>query len=1043
VNPAANGNPQGQAPPSAAPDRSARPREDPEVVRALEEYLAALEAGVEPDREEFLARHPAVAATLADCLEGLEFIRAAAFQVREPAGGGPASPPPGATDFHPEAPLGDYRIVREVGRGGMGVVYEAVQLSLGRRVALKVLPFAAALDPRQLGRFHNEAQAAARLHHSNIVPVFGVGCERGLHFYAMQFIDGQTLAALIRDLRRVAGLGEAAPAPGAAPARPEAGTTPRVALATERSVTAPAHFRRAAQLGIQAADALEHAHRLGVVHRDVKPANLLLDGRGNLWVTDFGLAQFHGDAALTRTGDLVGTLRYMSPEQARARHALVDERTDVYSLGATLYELLTLEPAFAAADRHELLAQIASEEPRPLRRLNPAVPAELETVVLKAMEKDPAERYATAGELADDLRRFLEDRPVRARRATLLQRARKWSRRHRTLVAAAAGVLLVATVAAALSTALVWRAKERAEEAARATAVALRAEAGQRRRAEDRERFAREAAEDLYAQGAEKLLAHRPHMELKERAFLERVLRFYQELSKEQGSDPAIRMETGRAHRRVGTVQHKLGRHAEAEQAYRRAIKLLEPLAASPTSAPVCRYELARSLIGLGDLLLSISRPREAEQAVRRSLALYKGLREQVAKDPALLGQMRPGLLLGAEEVGRQPPALPARLAKECSRILRNELAANYTSLGLALGATGRARDAEEAYQQALALQEELADEAPANADYRHALACTHYNRGELLRSAGQWPKAEQAYGRALALFEKLADDAPAIPVYRHGLAGSRHGLGVALAETGRLAQAEKALRQALELQQRLASDFPALPAYRYSLAVSHNSLGIVLWAAGRHADVEKAFRQSHALLEQLADGHPAVPEYRHQLARTSFNLGSLLEARGRPGDAERPLRQAAALYEKLSADSPRDVRPERAANLNALALVLKNTGRAGEARPLYQQAIALWEKLAADSPQEPAHRSNLGGGLSNLARLLNAEGEWAQARPLLEQAVRHQKAALQQRPGNPVYRRLLRGHYLLLAETLRALGEDREADRARAEAAALPPPQE
>src|SRR5262249_48852905 len=157
-------------------------------------------------------------------------------------------------------------------------------------------------------------------------------------------------------------------------------------------------FRAAAQLGIQAAEALEHAHRLGVVHRDVKPANLLLDVRGNLWVTDFGLAQFRPDTGLTQTGDVLGTLRYMSPEQVRARPALVDHRTDVYSLGATLYELLTLEPVFAANDRNELAAQIAFEEPRPLRHLNKALPAELETIVLKAMEKDPVERYASAQE---------------------------------------------------------------------------------------------------------------------------------------------------------------------------------------------------------------------------------------------------------------------------------------------------------------------------------------------------------------------------------------------------------------------------------------------------------------------------------------------------------------------------------------------------------------------------------------------------------------------------------------------------------------------
>jgi tetratricopeptide (TPR) repeat protein len=202
-----------------------------------------------------------------------------------------------------------------------------------------------------------------------------------------------------------------------------------------------------AQLGVQAAEALDYAHQLGVVHRDIKPGNLMVDGRGQVWVTDFGLAQFRdGETGLTLTGDVVGTLRYMSPEQALARRAVIDHRTDVYSLGATLYELLTLQPAFPGEDRQELLRQIASDEPRPLRKLNRAVPAELETVLHKALAKDPAERYATAQELADDLRRYLEDRPVQARRPPLFTRLRRWCRRHRQLTTAGAVLALAGLV---------------------------------------------------------------------------------------------------------------------------------------------------------------------------------------------------------------------------------------------------------------------------------------------------------------------------------------------------------------------------------------------------------------------------------------------------------------------------------------------------------------------------------------------------------------------------------------------------------------------
>jgi hypothetical protein len=328
-----------------------------------------------------------------------------------------------------------------------------------------------------LQRFKNEAQAAAHLQHQNIVPVYAVGCERGVHYYAMQFIDGQTLAALIGELRRTSGSKASAEAEPTGPYTPSGGgeTAAVAALSTARSTRSPAFFRSVAELGRQAAEALEHAHQLGVIHRDIKPGNLLVDSRGNLWITDFGLAHCQSQASLTMTGDLVGTVRYMSPEQALAQRVVIDHRTDVYSLGATLYELLTLVPAFSGQDRQELLRQIAFEEPRPPRRLNKAIPAELETIVLKAMEKNAAERYGTAQELADDLERWLKDEPIRAKRPTLVQRGRKWARRHRPVVWAAAVCCLVAVTATVASLAFI--AGERAERHAK-VAEALQ-EAGQ------------------------------------------------------------------------------------------------------------------------------------------------------------------------------------------------------------------------------------------------------------------------------------------------------------------------------------------------------------------------------------------------------------------------------------------------------------------------------------------------------------------------------------------------------------------------------------
>jgi serine/threonine protein kinase/WD40 repeat protein len=366
--------------------------------------------------------------------------------------------------------VGDYRLIREIGRGGMGVVYEAEQRSLGRRVALKVLPLAATLDRQQLQRFQIEARAAATLRHPNIVPVYSVGCEHGVHYYAMQLIEGQSLAQVIAHLRESKAPGGAAFSPPGQAERqePSSGsseTSAVAALSTLPNVGTSAYYRCVARLGVEAAEALENAHANGVLHRDVKPANLLLDDSGRLWITDFGLAHLSGDAGLTRTGDIVGTLRYMSPEQALGAPGKVDHRTDIYSLGATLYELLTLERVHAKAEPQQLLAKIAFEEPRRLRQIDRQAPVDLETILAKAMERDPEARYASAREMAEDLKRFLARLPISAKPATMVDRLVKFSRRHHGVVLTAGVAFMVLSTLLIGSVALINRARVQAEAA--------------------------------------------------------------------------------------------------------------------------------------------------------------------------------------------------------------------------------------------------------------------------------------------------------------------------------------------------------------------------------------------------------------------------------------------------------------------------------------------------------------------------------------------------------------------------------------------------
>ena len=409
--------------------------------------------------------------------------------------------------------MGDYRIVREIGRGGMGVVYEAEQVSLGRRVALKVLPWPAGRDRTTLERFRREARASARLHHTNIVPVFEVGQDGEVRYYAMQFIQGQSLDAVIDELRRLrgrsasggasrrpapdgreedrpgdsgtrgigaeagvarslltgrfeprsdgdrtagderlAGPGRPGRRPGRSP-RPSADTSAVMPGGTQLSTVESRHrafHRGVAHIGRQVASALAYAHARGILHRDIKPSNLLLDTEGVVWVSDFGLAKVDDDD-LTRTGDILGTLRYMAPERFRGRG---DARADVYSLGLTLYELLVLRPAFDSPDRVALSEQIKTVDPPRPRSIDPRIPRDLETIVLKAIEKDPGDRYATAEAMAEDLRRFLDDEPILARRVGAAERYVRWARRN-PVIAALGGVLTAVLVGATIASVLV------------------------------------------------------------------------------------------------------------------------------------------------------------------------------------------------------------------------------------------------------------------------------------------------------------------------------------------------------------------------------------------------------------------------------------------------------------------------------------------------------------------------------------------------------------------------------------------------------------
>ena len=630
--------------------------DDRDPVEALaEEFVERYRRGERPSITEYTRQNPDFAAQINDvfpALMALEELRSAQSQRNDRPLAGPTGPMP--------AQFGDFRIIREVGRGGMGVVYEAEQVSLGRCVALKVLARHLLINDKHAKRFDREARAAARLHHTNIVPVFGVGEQDGMHYYVMQFIHGLGLDEVLVELKRLRTESAAAESPplvaggeasaarmvSAAAFKPAAnvaqslltghfektillddanaesprsageGGTPEtgsrkpipddttlaqlidtaVSSGTfalpgqsetrSKSQSQQVYWQSVARIGVQAAEALQYAHDQGIIHRDIKPGNLLLDARGSGWVTDFGLAKTADQHDLTHTGDLIGTLRYMAPEQFDGQ---ADARSDVYALGLTLYELLALQPGFDETDRVKLIKQVTSGAPVRLRLLDARIPRDLETVVHKAIERDPAQRYQTAEELAADLQRHLGDEPIRARRISPVQRLLRWCRRNPVVAGLTTAIMLLLVAAAAASSVAAVRFQNLATDRSEALETAGENLA----LAEKNLTLALAALDAVYldAIGEKKLLGHsgdgtglpqlRPNnhdFTNTEKDLIHRGLGFYEQFAAQNAENDAASARTAEAYYRVATLQVGIEEYDSAAESYREAIRLYEKL---------------------------------------------------------------------------------------------------------------------------------------------------------------------------------------------------------------------------------------------------------------------------------------------------------------------------------------------------------------------------------------------------------------------------------------------------------------------------------
>lgn len=902
-----------------------KPADEDPLDALAEEFLARQRRGESPSVQQYASSNPDLAEEI------LELFPAMAAMERLKARGERTSD--GSASLGPVKleRLGDFRIIREVGRGGMGIVFEAEQESLGRRVALKVLPRQALLERRHLARFKREARLASRLHHTNIVQVYGVGDEDGFHYYVMQFVHGVGLDKIVGRLSSGADSGSSGQGAEDLVCDDDGPNAELLQViweslvgASESPLSDAAYYRRVAGIGVQAAEALSYAHEQGTLHRDVKPANVLMDDQGVAWVTDFGLARAMHAPDVTQPGDLTGTLRYLAPERLRGQ---VDVRGDVYGLGLTLYELITGRRAYDAPDRSALIREISETSPPAPRRINCSVPRDLETVVLKAIAREPEKRYASAGELADDLRRFIEDRPILARRVGPGERLWRWCRRNRAVAAlSAATLLLVMAVAVVASVGYVR------------TRSVLASELAQRRKAEVIADLAREAIDRVF----DRLGSYRPEASAslqvgdgndtsveiprpavaskESAALMEEMLPFYDRLARETGGSESFALRAAAATRRIGDIRQRLGQYDRATASYVKAIEMYLRQAASGSAkadgllvaaAGTCNelgrtYRLERKLQQARQaheqVVNLLGKSGGASSAGRFEVArAYYYLGSHVAPDPGVRppgqagrgprggsglpvsdapgeGPQRPPWR-GVGQGGRRLPSLsregPERLAGDGNRPGGRVFGRRK---GLALPSGGDEPPESEADRQlrreymakAVAILDKLVSESPANCEYRNLLAlCYREARPGRGPRSPLRAKAQEGAARAISILESLVEEHPEVAEYRFNLSETyamTEGRGSPGGGEGP-ASVEQRLRKAIDLSQGLIAEHPSVPEYRASLAHISQKLGQSLRRMRRFSEAQQADSQAVAIQTALADEFPEIITYQVWLA--------------------------------------------------------------------------------------------------------------------------------------------------------------------------------
>jgi eukaryotic-like serine/threonine-protein kinase len=721
-------------------------------------------------------------------------------------------PPGGSSPPQEDIPAGlptlpGYQLLRELGRGGMGVVYKARDQRLNRIVAIKMLLGGAHSGPMDRVRFQIEAETVASLQHPSIIKIHEIGESNSCPYLVLEFLEGQSL---------------------------------------DRQLTQqPLSAREAARVIETLARAMHCAHQRGIVHRDLKPGNVFVLPDGHLRILDFGLAKrLEGDTH-TRSGSIMGTPAYMAPEQALGNSRAVGPATDIYALGSILYEMLVGQPPFQGNSVMDTLMQVRSDDPVPPSRLKARLPRDLEVICLKCLRKDPAARYASAEALADDLKRFLAGEPIQARPVPVWERAVKWTRRHPT-AAALVGVCTAALLAL-LGTGVWYNAQLQAKNT-QLTQTNKQLKAAQAR--------SRTAVDDMYTQVAEKWLDEEPNQDPLQSDFLKKALRFYEEMSQEEGTDPTLRKATALAYFRVGKIDWVLGRYDDAAIAYDQAIGLQEELV-KEFPDPEYRQDLAKSLNDRGELLRTSDRANEAIRWYDRAMDLQR---------PLVGGSDRPEY--------------------------RKELARSYYNKGLALRASSP-RKALASFDQALTLLEPLTRAFLDDPSYSQELARVYLNQGTLQEEH----EAEVSFQKARKLQTALTNRFRRNTSYRYELALTCFNLGTVLRRRNPLPpETTEAFQEARKQLEVLVDAHPDRPIYRYQLAKTWNSLGALLLTNSMNlAEAEEYFKKAAREFEGLAAQSPDATDYHFEAGKVLANLGwQSLRKHQQPQSAQPYLRKAA-----------------------------------------------------------------------------------------------------------------------------------------------------